>query len=152
MKEYEILAQEYVKRRKNGKWFSFFHFALDLDGGPCFKKRITGCGAGSEYMAVAPNGDIYPCHQFVGEKEYLIGNVKSGILDEGIRDRISRSTVFTKKECEDCWAKYLCSGGCNANAVHFSGDINRPYAMACEMMKKRLECAMWVKAEEAEEN
>lgn len=152
LKEYEILAQEYVKRRKNGKWFSFFHFALDLDGGPCFKKRITGCGAGSEYMAVAPNGDIYPCHQFVGEKEYLIGNVKSGILDEGIRDRISRSTVFTKKECEDCWAKYLCSGGCNANAVHFSGDINRPYAMACEMMKKRLECAMWVKAEEAEEN
>lgn len=152
LEQYELLAKEYVERRSDGRWFSFFHFALDLEGGPCFKKRITGCGAGSEYMAVAPNGDLYPCHQFVGEKEYLLGNVNDGELNESIRDKIAGSTVFTKKECESCWAKYLCSGGCNANAVHFSGDINKPYTAACEMMRKRLECAMWVKAKESREN
>jgi len=147
--QYEKLAVEYVKRRKNeDTWFSFFHFAVNLDDGPCYKKRITGCGAGSEYIAIAPNGDIYPCHQFVGEKEYILGNVTEGIKREDIRDTIAGSTVFTKQKCSTCWAKYLCSGGCNANAVHYSKDINVPYEAACELMKKRLECAMYVNAKE----
>lgn len=147
--QYEKLAKEYVERRKNDDtWFSFFHFNVNLEDGPCFRKRITGCGAGSEYIAVAPNGDIYPCHQFVGEKEFLLGNVYTGITREDIRDKIASSTVFTKAKCADCWAKYLCSGGCNANAIHYSKDINVPYEGACEMMKKRLECAMYVNAKE----
>ncbi|MEG2086214.1 MAG: thioether cross-link-forming SCIFF peptide maturase [Clostridia bacterium] len=147
-KQYEILAKEYVERRKTDKWFSFFHFAVDLENGPCYRKRITGCCAGSEYLAVAPNGDIYPCHRFVGMKQYLLGNVCDGILKQDIRDELAASTVFTKEKCKNCWAKYLCSGGCSANAIEYSGDINVPYEMACEMMKKRLECAMYVNARE----
>ena len=146
--EYEKLAKEYVERRKGDKWFGFFHFNVNLDDGPCYRKRITGCGAGSEYLAIAPNGDIYPCHQFVGEKEYLLGNVNEDVLNENIRDFFASSTVFTKEKCQNCWAKYLCSGGCSANAIHYSHDINKPYELACELMKKRLECAMYVNAKE----
>lgn len=146
--EYEKLAEEYLKRRKTDKWFSFFHFVLHLDDGPCYKKRLVGCGAGSEYLAVAPNGDIYPCHQFVGEKQYLIGNVYDGKLSEDIRRNFARSSIFSKQECQKCWAKYHCSGGCNANAIHFNKDMEKPYKVACEMMKKRLECSMHIFAKE----
>lgn len=146
--EYETLAEEYLERRKTDKWFSFFHFVLHLDDGPCYKKRLVGCGAGSEYLAVAPNGDIYPCHQFVGEKQYIIGNVyKEGLNDE-IRHKFAKSSIFTKPDCMACWAKYHCSGGCNANAVHANGDMDKPYKAACEMMKKRLECSMYIYAKE----
>ena len=146
--EYEKLAEEYIKRRQTDKWFSFFHFVLHLDDGPCYKKRLVGCGAGSEYLAVAPNGDIYPCHQFVGENKYVIGNVNGGALNDDLRHAFARSSIFTKPECMNCWAKYHCSGGCNANAVHANGDMNKPYRTACEMMKKRLECSMYIFAKE----
>lgn len=146
--EYEKLAEEYLERRKTDKWFSFFHFVLHLDDGPCYKKRLVGCGAGSEYLAVAPNGDIYPCHQFVGEKQYILGNVADGKLNDELRHKFAKSSIFTKNECQNCWAKYHCSGGCNANAVHFGGDMNKPFKQACEMMKKRLECSMYIYARE----
>jgi len=147
--EYERLAVEYLERRKtDDKWFSFFHFVLHLNDGPCYKKRLVGCGAGSEYLAVAPNGDIYPCHQFVGEKQYLIGNVHKEGLNEEIRKKFAQSSIFSKPDCQKCWAKYHCSGGCNANAIHFNGDMDKPYKMACEMMKKRLECSMYIFAKE----
>ncbi len=150
--EYERLAEAYLERRQDSeKWFSFFHFVLHLDDGPCYKKRLVGCGAGSEYLAVAPNGDIYPCHQFVGEKQFLLGNVHS-VQKEGLNDEIrrdfSKSSIFTKPDCQNCWAKYHCSGGCNANAIHFNGDMNKPYKIACEMMRKRLECSMYIFAKE----
>lgn len=146
---YERLAVEYVKRRKDSNsWFSFFHFVVDLDNGPCYKKRLVGCGAGSEYMAVTPDGSIYPCHQFAGEKEYMLGNVQDGKLDESKRDLFRNSNLSTKHKCSTCWAKYHCSGGCAANALHFNGDINSPYELACQLMKKRLECALYVYAKE----
>ena len=135
--EYERLAEAYLERRQDSeKWFSFFHFVLHLDDGPCYKKRLVGCGAGSEYLAVAPNGDIYPCHHFVGEKQFLLGNVhnveKEGLKEE-IRKQFAKSSIFTKPDCQNCWAKYHCSGGCNANAIHFNGDMDKPYHIACEM-------------------
>lgn len=146
--EYENLAEEYLKRRKTDKWFSFFHFVLHLNDGPCYKKRLVGCGAGSEYLAIAPSGDIYPCHQFVGEKQYLIGNVYDGTLNNDVRRTFAKSSIFSKSDCQKCWAKYHCSGGCNANAIHFNGNMNIPYKTACEMMKKRLECSMHIFAKE----
>ncbi len=148
--EYENLAEEYVKRRKDPeKWFSFFHFVLHLNDGPCYKKRLVGCGAGSEYLAVAPNGDVYPCHQFVGQTKFKLGNVFDGKLNDELRHTFARTSLFTKDECQNCWAKYHCSGGCNANSVNFNGDMNKPYKPACEMMKKRLECSMYVFAKES---
>ena len=145
----ENLAEEYVKRRKDPeKWFSFFHFVLHLNDGPCYKKRLVGCGAGSEYLAVAPNGDVYPCHQFVGQTKFKLGNVFDGKLNDELRHTFARTSLFTKDECQNCWAKYHCSGGCNANSVNFNGDMNKPYKPACEMMKKRLECSMYVFAKE----
>ena len=146
---YEKLAVEYVKRRGDEKsWFSFFHFVVDLENGPCYKKRLVGCGAGSEYMAITPDGSIYPCHQFAGEKDFLLGNVFDKNLDEDKRNFFRESNLTTKTICNDCWAKYHCSGGCAANAVHFNGNINQPYEIACALMKKRLECALYVYAKE----
>lgn len=145
-REYEKLTEEYVKRYKEGKGFNFFHFMIDLDQGPCVVKRLSGCGAGHEYLAVAPNGDIYPCHQFVGNNDFLMGNVDSGTIDEKIKSYFEKSNIYTKEKCKNCFAKFYCSGGCCANAWNFNGDINKPYELACEFEKKRVECAIAIEA------
>ena len=146
--EYEKLAKEYVIRAKSGKGFVFFHFLLDLAGGPCVSKRLRGCGSGSEYISVTPKGDIYPCHQFVGDKNFKLGNVKDGILNKALQEKFKKSNVYTRQACRSCWAKFYCSGGCPANAYQFEGDINSVYDVGCELEKKRLECALWIKAQE----
>lgn len=145
--EYEKLAQEYVDREKSGKGFNFFHFMIDLSQGPCVIKRLGGCGSGDEYLAVTPEGDIYPCHQFVGMKEFMAGNVMEGVLDKTVQDKFRNSNVYTKNECTECWAKFYCSGGCAANAYQFNNDINVPYKIGCALEKKRVECALWIKTQ-----
>ena len=125
----------------------FFHFNVDLEGGPCLAKRVSACGAGNEYFSVVPNGDIYPCHQFAGDSAFKMGNVFEGRLDEEIRGKFKNSCLFTRQKCDSCFAKFICSGGCNANNYHYNGDINIPYEMTCEMMKKRTENAMHILAE-----
>jgi len=147
--EYERLAKEYVDRRKNGQWFNFFHFMIDLEGGPCIAKRLRGCGSGTEYMAVTPEGELYPCHQFVGHKEFLLGNVYDGLNGNPIRESFREANVYTKSQCNSCWAKFYCSGGCAANAWQFNKDIKIPYEIGCELEKKRVECALWIKAQES---
>lgn len=149
--EYDVLAKEYIKRRKTDKWFNFFHFMIDLKHGPCVYKRLRGCGAGNEYVAVTPTGDIYPCHQFAGQTEYKMGSVLDRTFDTEAQKRFAECTVYTKKGCSDCVAKYYCSGGCNANAVHFSGDINTPYKEACAMMRKRFLTSLAIYAAENSE-
>lgn len=144
--EYEKLAEEYVKRRKEGKPFNFFHFMVDLEQGPCVIKRLSGCGSGHEYLAVTPEGDIYPCHQFVGNEAFKMGNVFDGELNGEIRESFEKSNVYTKETCKDCFAKFYCSGGCPANAYNFNGDINKPYELACEFERKRVECAIAIEA------
>jgi len=146
-KEYERLCDEYLKREAEGKGFNFFHFNIDLEGGPCLSKRVSACGAGNEYFSVVPNGDIYPCHQFAGDPKWKMGSVFGGEPDEEIRRLFAESCLFTRKKCGDCFAKFICSGGCNANNYHYNGDINDPYEMTCAMMKKRIECAMHILAE-----
>jgi uncharacterized protein len=146
LKEYEKLAEEYVKRRKEGKDFNFFHFMVDLEQGPCVVKRLSGCGAGHEYLAVTPEGDIYPCHQFVGNQDFKMGNVFEGELNEDIRFSFEKSNVYTKDKCKDCFAKFYCSGGCAANAYNFTGSINGTYDVGCELQRKRVECAIMMKA------
>ena len=148
--EYEKLVDEYVERRRGDKWFNFFHFMIDLDQGPCVIKRLSGCGAGCEYLAVAPNGDIYPCHQFVGHDEYKMGNLKDGELNQNIRQTFEGCNVYTKPDCRDCFAKFYCSGGCMANACLINGDINKPHKISCELERKRVECSLYAKAVEAE--
>ncbi len=145
-KEYERLCDEYLAREERGEGFNFFHFNIDLEGGPCLSKRVSACGAGNEYFSVVPNGDIYPCHQFAGDKKWLMGNVFEGKLNEEIRELFASSCLFTRKKCGDCFAKFICSGGCNANNYHYCGDVNTPYEMTCAMMKKRIECAMHIVA------
>ena len=144
--EYEKLGREYIKRRKDGRWFSFFHFMLDLTGGPCLQKRLTGCGAGNEYVAVTPDGDIYPCHQFVGRDGMRMGSVLDDTFDESMQNVFKSNHVLTKEKCRTCWARYFCSGGCTANAHAFNQDIKKPYDMECSLEKKRLECAMAIYA------
>ena len=143
--EYEKLANIIIEKKKKGESFNFFHFMLDLEQGPCLIKRIKGCGCGNEYIAVTPEGDIYPCHQFVGMKEQKMGNVLSDELDEDKKNYYSNITVLSKKECINCWAKYYCSGGCSANNYNFNKDANKPYKISCELQKKRLECAIMIK-------
>ncbi len=141
--QYEILAAEYIKRRKNPEsWFSFFHFIVDLKHSPCLSKRYSSCGAGTEYVAVTPAGDIYPCHQFVGNEAYKMGNINDGKIDIELYEKFTRNNLAYKPTCKQCWAKYYCSGGCAANAVNFNGEITVPYKTACALMKKRLECAL----------
>ncbi|MCX7709187.1 MAG: thioether cross-link-forming SCIFF peptide maturase [Clostridia bacterium] len=149
--EYERLAKEYVSRIQNGNWFNFFHFMIDLSQGPCVAKRLGGCGSGHEYVAVTPEGDIYPCHQFVGMEEFKMGSVMEGELNTKVQSTFKNSNVYTKEECKQCWAKFYCSGGCAANAFQFNQDINIPYRIGCELEKKRVECAIWAKAQLAEE-
>lgn len=147
--EYEKLAYEYVKRYKEGNGFNFFHFMIDLEQGPCAVKRLKGCGSGSEYVAITPEGDIYPCHQFVGMEEFKMGNVNDGFeVRKEVVDRFKGSNINSKEQCRSCWAKFYCSGGCAANAYQFNGDIDKPYGIACELEKKRVECALWIKAME----
>ena len=144
--EYERLCDRYIEKYKKGEGFNFFHFNIDLEGGPCLSKRVSACGAGNEYFSVVPNGDIYPCHQFAGDPAFKMGNVYEGALDPGIRQKFASSCLFTRKNCQNCFAKFICSGGCSANNYHFTGDIENPYPITCEMMKKRAECAMHVLA------
>ncbi len=143
--EYEMLARDYVKRRKEGKGYHFFHFTVDLNSGPCLNKRLRGCGAGSEYLAVAADGSLYPCHQFAGIKEFYMGNVADDGINETIKQMFCDTHIFSKKECARCWAKYYCSGGCSANAWLANHDIKKPYKIGCEMEKKRLEAAIAIK-------
>lgn len=144
IEEYDKLVNEYFRRRKTDKWFNFFHFMIDIYHGPCETKRLVGCGAGNEYVAVAPNGDIFPCHQFDGDADYKIGNVLDGTFDNRIPEKFALNNLLEKKDCRDCWAKYYCSGGCAANAIHYCSDINKPYKITCELMRKRIECAIAV--------
>ncbi len=146
--EYEALAEELIKRSKGENPFRFFHFMVDLSQGPCVIKRLSGCGAGSEYIAVTPEGDIYPCHQFVGNEDFKMGNVHEGEMDTSLSADFKNAHVYNKPKCKDCWAKFYCSGGCHANAYNFNKDINQPYDLGCEMEKKRLECAIYIKATE----
>lgn len=148
--QYEELAAEYVKRKREGKGFQFFHFMVDLTGGPCILKRLSGCGAGHEYVAVSPDGDIYPCHQFVGNDEMKLGNVKEQGLKQEISNMFRDSNIYTKPACQNCFAKFYCSGGCPANAVQYGGGINEPLKMSCDLMRKRLECAVYCTAMQME--
>ncbi len=146
LEQYDILAEEIVKRRRSGKFINFFHFMIDLDGGPCLIKRLSGCGSGVEYVAVTPFGEIYPCHQFVGEERFLLGNVHEGIKRPELVKEFALCNVYSKPECRDCFAKYYCSGGCSANSYHATGSLNGNYAFGCELQRKRIECAIAVKA------
>lgn len=151
--EYEKLASQLYERHKIGGSgdFNFFHFNVDLTGGPCVIKRLAGCGSGTEYLAVTPEGDLYPCHQFVGLTEFKMGTVFDGIEREDIRDKFSKCNVYAKPECKKCWARFYCSGGCAANAYQFGGDILNPYEIGCELQRKRIECAIMIKAKEFQE-
>ena len=147
-KEYEKLADMMIERRKEGRPFTFYHYMLDLEGGPCIYKRISGCGSGTEYMAVTPTGELYPCHQFVGNKDYLMGDIWKGVVRTDIRDKFKLCNAYSRKECNDCWARLYCSGGCAANAFNATGDINGVYPYGCDLFKKRIECAIMLKVEE----
>ena len=144
--EYDKLAAEMIKRRREGRPFNFFHFMIDLEGGPCVAKRLSGCGSGTEYLAVTPWGDFYPCHQFVGNEDFLMGNVDEGIVREDIRDQFKCCNVYAKEKCKKCFAKFYCSGGCAANSYNFHGNINDAYDVGCELERKRVECAIALKA------
>jgi uncharacterized protein len=151
LEQYDELAKELVKRKKEGRGFNFFHFMIDLNGGPCVAKRLSGCGSGCEYLAVTPWGDFYPCHQFVGNENFLMGNVDEGIKRNDIRDMFKNSNVYSKEKCKNCFAKFYCSGGCAANSYNFHGNINDAYDVGCELQRKRIECAIMIKAALAEE-
>lgn len=143
--QYEKLATEMIRREKNGKGFTFFHNMIDLEGGPCIAKRIAGCGVGTEYVAVTPWGDLYPCHQFVGDENYLLGNVFDGITNEEVRSRFKMCNIYTRPQCNDCFARLYCSGGCSANAYHATGSIEGIYELGCKLHRKRVECAIMMK-------
>ncbi|NBH26534.1 thioether cross-link-forming SCIFF peptide maturase [Lachnospiraceae bacterium] len=146
LEEYDRLAAELLNRRKEGKGVNFFHFMIDLEGGPCVAKRLSGCGSGTEYLAVTPWGDLYPCHQFVGKEEFLMGNVFEGIARTDIRDEFKTCNVYAKEKCRNCFARFYCSGGCAANSYNFHGHINDAYDLGCELQRKRIECAIMIKA------
>ena len=148
--QYEILAKEMLKRQKDGRPFTFYHYMLDLKHGPCIYKRISGCGSGTEYVAVTPSGDIYPCHQFVGDKKYLLGNIDDGITNTEVQNEFKLCNAYARPDCSDCWAKLYCSGGCAANSYHATGKITGIYEYGCELFKKRIECAVMMKVAEAE--
>ncbi len=143
---YDELAREMLKREKEGRGFNFFHYMIDLSGGPCVYKRLSGCGSGTEYLAVTPWGDFYPCHQFVGEEQFCLGNVDEGIVNTELRDRFKMCNVYAKEECRKCFARFYCSGGCAANAWHSHHDIHKPYEIGCKLQRKRIECAIMMQA------
>ncbi|MBQ4631259.1 MAG: thioether cross-link-forming SCIFF peptide maturase [Clostridia bacterium] len=148
--QYEILAKEMIKRKKAGKPFTFYHYMLDLKNGPCIYKRITGCGSGTEYMAVTPWGDLYPCHQFVGDEKYCLGNIWDGVTKKDVQDEFRSCNAYARPECKECWAKLYCSGGCAANSYHATGSISGVYEYGCELFKKRIECAIMMQIAEEE--
>ena len=150
--EYDRLAAEMIKRHREGKEFNFFHFMIDLTGGPCVYKRLSGCGSGTEYLAVTPWGDFYPCHQFVGEEAFLMGNVFDGLKASELQEEFKGCNVYAEEKCRNCFAKFYCSGGCAANAYKFHGSINDAYDVGCELQRKRIECAVMIKAALAEED
>ena len=149
--QYDKLAAEMIRRRREGRGFNFFHFMIDLEGGPCVAKRLSGCGSGCEYLAVTPWGDLYPCHQFVGNPDFLMGNVDEGILRTDIRDTFKSCNVYAREQCRNCFAKFYCSGGCAANSYNFHHSITDVYEVGCELQRKRIECAIMLKAVEATE-
>lgn len=150
--QYEILADEMLRRYINGNGFTFYHYMIDLNSGPCIVKRISGCGVGTEYMAVTPSGELYPCHQFVGDEKFLLGDIWKGVTNTAILDEFKGCNVYSHPECKDCFAKLYCSGGCAANAYHTTGSVNGIYEFGCELHRKRIECAIMLKVAEAEEN
>lgn len=150
--QYEILADEMLRRYRNGNSFTFYHYMIDLNSGPCIVKRISGCGVGTEYMAVTPSGELYPCHQFVGDEKFLLGDIWKGVTNTAILDEFKGCNVYSHPECKDCFAKLYCSGGCAANAYHTTGSVNGIYEFGCELHRKRIECAIMLKVAEAEEN
>ncbi len=147
--QYELLAVDMLRRKREGHPITFYHYMLDLEGGPCIYKRLSGCGSGTEYMAVTPWGDLYPCHQFVGDEAYKLGNVWDGVTNTELREAFRSCNAYAREECRDCWARLYCSGGCAANAYHASGDIRGIYKPGCELFRKRIECAIMMKAAEA---
>ena len=151
LEQYELLAKEMLRREREGRGFTFYHYMLDLAHGPCIYKRISGCGSGTEYMAVTPWGDLYPCHQFVGEEAYRLGDIWQGVTNTAVRDEFKSCNAYARPECADCWARLYCSGGCAANAYHASGSIRGVYEYGCELFRKRIECAVMMKAAQAEE-
>lgn len=148
MGQYETLAERMLEYRRSGKFFNFFHFMIDLTQGPCVAKRLAGCGSGVEYLAVTPEGDLYPCHQYVGMDEFLLGTVDTGVVNTDKQDMFRGCNVYAKKDCNECFAKFYCSGGCSANSYNFHGDILANYELGCELEKKRVECAIYLKAME----
>ena len=147
LSQYEELAKLMLERERAGKPFTFYHYMVDLTGGPCIYKRVSGCGSGTEYMAVTPWGDLYPCHQFVGDEKFRLGNIWDGVTNKEIQDEFRACNVYAHPECADCWAKLYCSGGCAANAYHATGRINGIYESGCRLVRKRMECAIWLEAE-----
>ncbi len=150
--QYDMLYEDMLQREKDGNNFKFYHFNIDLQGGPCVYKRISGCGAGHEYVAVTPDGDIYPCHQFVGNEDFKLGNLADGTLSEEIADTFKAAHIYNKPKCRECWARFYCSGGCQANNYNFNKDIHVPYEVGCEMQKKRVECSIALKVKMMESN
>ncbi|MGI6264192.1 MAG: thioether cross-link-forming SCIFF peptide maturase [Acutalibacteraceae bacterium] len=146
MAQYEQLAQKMLQARRQGEPFTFYHYMIDLKGGPCIYKRLSGCGSGTEYMAVTPWGDLYPCHQFVGEERFKLGDVWQGVTNHPVQEEFAACNVYARPECADCWAKLYCSGGCAANAYHATGSVNGIYQTGCELFRKRMECAIWLEA------
>jgi uncharacterized protein len=146
LKQYEDLARLMLARRREGRPFTFYHYMLDLSGGPCIYKRISGCGSGTEYMAVTPWGDLYPCHQFVGEEKFRLGDVWQGVTNPGVQEEFAACNVYAREECRDCWARLYCSGGCAANAYHATGSVRGVYRYGCELFRKRMECAIMIQA------
>ncbi len=149
--QYQILANEMLKRYRKGNGFTFYHYMIDLDAGPCIVKRVSGCGVGTEYLAVTPSGELYPCHQFVGDEKFLLGDIWKGITNAQVLEQFEKCNVYSHKECKDCFAKLYCSGGCAANAYHTTGSVNGIYEFGCELHRKRIECAIMLKVAEAEE-
>jgi uncharacterized protein len=147
--QYEKLANELIRRAKLGKPLTFYHYMIDLSGGPCIYKRLAGCGSGTEYMAVTPWGDLYPCHQFVGDEKYLLGNIYEGVKNTAVQDEFRMCNAYARPDCKDCWARLYCSGGCAANAYHATGSVRGIYEYGCKLFKKRMECAIMVKVAEA---
>lgn len=147
--QYEILATEMIRRHEAGNGFTFYHYMIDLKGGPCIYKRISGCGSGTEYLAVTPWGELFPCHQFVGDPAYSMGNVWDGVTSTALRDEFKLCNAYARPDCKDCWARLYCSGGCAANAYHATGSIKGIYEYGCQLFRKRIECAIMVQVAQA---